>query len=145
MTTTYHVTFGPYTAVFVMNNMFLCCCFIFCELFWHNYFRSRISDSDLCLGASYASRDVDTTNLPYTQYPQGEPEVLTAKSREMARYRILLRRDARSRSDYNLSMARVRKLFPIYGSALANNMFSALSRGRLVDHFVAAYVAEYRS
>jgi hypothetical protein len=40
-------------------------------------------------------------------------------------------------------MARVRKLFPIYGSALANNMFSALSRGRLVDHFVAAYVAEY--
>jgi hypothetical protein len=40
-------------------------------------------------------------------------------------------------------MARARKLFPIYGSALANNMFSALGRGRLVDHFVAAYVAEY--
>jgi len=56
---------------------------------------------------------------------------------------FVARRDARSRSDYNLSMARVRKLFPIYGSALANNMFSALSRGRLVDHFVAAYVAEY--
>jgi hypothetical protein len=40
-------------------------------------------------------------------------------------------------------MARARKLFPIYGSALANNMFSALVRGRLVDNFVAAYVAEY--
>jgi hypothetical protein len=40
-------------------------------------------------------------------------------------------------------MARARKLFPIYGSALANNMFSALGRGRMVDNFVAAYVAEY--
>jgi hypothetical protein len=40
-------------------------------------------------------------------------------------------------------MARARKLFPIYGSALANNLFSALDRGRLVDRFVAAYVAEY--
>jgi hypothetical protein len=40
-------------------------------------------------------------------------------------------------------MARARKLFPIYGSALANNMFTALGRGRLVDKFVAAYVAEY--
>src|SRR5260221_10098426 len=40
-------------------------------------------------------------------------------------------------------MARARKLFPIYGSALANNMFSALSRGRVVDGFVAAYIAEY--
>ena len=40
-------------------------------------------------------------------------------------------------------MARARKLFPIYGSALANNMFSALGRGRVVDRFVAAYVAEY--
>jgi hypothetical protein len=40
-------------------------------------------------------------------------------------------------------MARARKLFPIYGSSLANNMFTALSRGRVVDKFVAAYVAEY--
>jgi hypothetical protein len=40
-------------------------------------------------------------------------------------------------------MARARKLFPIYGSALANNMFSALGRGRVVDHFVADYVTEY--
>lgn len=40
-------------------------------------------------------------------------------------------------------MARARKLFPIYGSALANNMLSALGRGRMVDGFVAAYVAEY--
>ena len=41
------------------------------------------------------------------------------------------------------TVARTRKLFPIYGSALANNMFSALRRGRVVDDFVAAYVAEY--
>jgi hypothetical protein len=40
-------------------------------------------------------------------------------------------------------MARARKLFPIYGSALANNMLSALDRGRVVDDFVSAYVAEY--
>jgi hypothetical protein len=40
-------------------------------------------------------------------------------------------------------MARARKLFPIYGSSLANNMFSALSRGRVVHKFVAAYVEEY--
>jgi hypothetical protein len=40
-------------------------------------------------------------------------------------------------------MARARKLFPIYGSALANNMLAALGRGRVVDGFVAAYVAEY--
>jgi hypothetical protein len=40
-------------------------------------------------------------------------------------------------------MARARKLFPIYGSTLANNMSSALRRGRVVEHFVAAYVAEY--
>src|ERR1700731_2168839 len=40
-------------------------------------------------------------------------------------------------------MARARKLFPIYGSALANNMFTALGRGRVVDKFVADYVAEY--
>ncbi len=39
-------------------------------------------------------------------------------------------------------MARARKLFPIYGSALANNMFTALGRGRVVDRFVAAYVAD---
>jgi hypothetical protein len=54
-----------------------------------------------------------------------------------------MRSDARSRSDYNLPMARARKLFPIYGSAFANNMFLALSRGRVVDRFVAAYIAEY--
>ena len=40
-------------------------------------------------------------------------------------------------------MARARKLFPIYGSALANNMLAALVRDRVVGHFVAAYVAEY--
>ena len=40
-------------------------------------------------------------------------------------------------------MARARKLFPIYGSSLANNMFTALSRGRVVDKFVASYVTQY--
>lgn len=40
-------------------------------------------------------------------------------------------------------MVRTRKLFPIYGSALANSMLAALGRGRVVDGFVAAYVAEY--
>jgi hypothetical protein len=40
-------------------------------------------------------------------------------------------------------MARARKLFPIYGSALANSMLTALSRGRMVNDFVAAYVTEY--
>lgn len=40
-------------------------------------------------------------------------------------------------------MARARKLFPIYGSAMANNTLVALSRGRVVEGFVAAYVAEY--
>ena len=40
-------------------------------------------------------------------------------------------------------MARARKLFPIYGSSLANNIFAALNRGRVVEDFVAAYVAEY--
>jgi hypothetical protein len=40
-------------------------------------------------------------------------------------------------------MARARKLFPIYGSALANNMFSALAGGRVVNEFVTAYIAEY--
>jgi hypothetical protein len=40
-------------------------------------------------------------------------------------------------------MARARKLFPIYGSALANNTLVALRRGRLVEGFVAGYVAGY--
>lgn len=40
-------------------------------------------------------------------------------------------------------MPRARKLFPIYGSALANNMLVALAHDRIVDRFVAAYVAEY--
>jgi hypothetical protein len=40
-------------------------------------------------------------------------------------------------------MARARKLFPIYGSALANNTLAALKRERVVEGFVAAYVAEY--
>jgi hypothetical protein len=39
-------------------------------------------------------------------------------------------------------MARARKLFPIYASALANNMLVALVHDRIVDRFVAAYVAE---
>jgi hypothetical protein len=40
-------------------------------------------------------------------------------------------------------MARARKLFPIYGSALANNMLAALVHDRVVDRFVAAYVAQH--
>ena len=40
-------------------------------------------------------------------------------------------------------MARARKLFPIYGSAIANNMLSAIQRDRVVDRFVAAYVAQH--
>jgi hypothetical protein len=40
-------------------------------------------------------------------------------------------------------MARARKLFPIYGSALANSMLAALGRGHIVEGFVAAYAAEY--
>jgi hypothetical protein len=40
-------------------------------------------------------------------------------------------------------MARARKLFPIYGSALANNMLAALVHDLIVDRFVAAYVAQY--
>jgi len=40
-------------------------------------------------------------------------------------------------------MARARKLFPIYGSALANSMLVALVHDRIVDRFVAAYVADY--
>lgn len=40
-------------------------------------------------------------------------------------------------------MARARKLFPIYGSALAHNMLAALVHDRIVYHFVAGYVADY--
>jgi hypothetical protein len=40
-------------------------------------------------------------------------------------------------------MARARKLFPIYGSALANNMIVAIERDRLVGLFVASYVAQH--
>lgn len=40
-------------------------------------------------------------------------------------------------------MARARKLFPIYGSSLANNMLAGLARGRVVEGFVAAYVKEH--
>jgi hypothetical protein len=40
-------------------------------------------------------------------------------------------------------MARVRKLFPSYGSALAKNMISRLARERIVDRWVAAYVAQF--
>jgi hypothetical protein len=40
-------------------------------------------------------------------------------------------------------MPRARKLFPIYGSALAHNILVALRRGRIVDNFVASYVAEH--
>jgi hypothetical protein len=38
---------------------------------------------------------------------------------------------------------RVRKLFPVYASALANNMLAALARERVVHRFVGAYVADY--
>jgi hypothetical protein len=38
-------------------------------------------------------------------------------------------------------MARARKLFPVYGSALANNMLTSITRDGVVDRFVAAYVA----
>ena len=40
-------------------------------------------------------------------------------------------------------MAHAKKLFPIYGSALANNMLAALEREHIVAGFVAAYVEEY--
>jgi hypothetical protein len=40
-------------------------------------------------------------------------------------------------------MARARKLFPTYGSALANNMLAVLVHDRVVDRFVAAYVAQH--
>lgn len=40
-------------------------------------------------------------------------------------------------------MARARKLFPIYGSALANSMLVTLARERIVNSFVAGYEKEY--
>jgi len=40
-------------------------------------------------------------------------------------------------------MARTRKLFPIYGSALANNMLATLVHDRIVNGFVTAYVSQY--
>ena len=40
-------------------------------------------------------------------------------------------------------MTRARKLFPVYGSALANNMLVALVHDRIVGRFVAGYVAEH--
>lgn len=40
-------------------------------------------------------------------------------------------------------MARARKLFPIYGSALANNLLAALVHDRVVAGFVSAYVAQH--
>jgi len=39
-------------------------------------------------------------------------------------------------------MPRARKLFPVYASALANNMLAALARERVVHRFVASYVAD---
>jgi hypothetical protein len=41
-------------------------------------------------------------------------------------------------------VARVRKLFPIYGSSLANNILVALVHDRVVAGFVQSYVAEYQ-
>jgi hypothetical protein len=41
-------------------------------------------------------------------------------------------------------MARARKLFPIYGSSLANNILGSLARERIVAGFVAGYVAEHK-
>jgi hypothetical protein len=40
-------------------------------------------------------------------------------------------------------VARARKLFPIYGSTLANNMLAAIVHGRVVGHFVESYVSDY--
>jgi hypothetical protein len=40
-------------------------------------------------------------------------------------------------------MPRARKLFPIYGSAFANNLLTTLARERVVEHFVASYVSGY--
>jgi hypothetical protein len=42
-----------------------------------------------------------------------------------------------------LAVARARKLFPIYGSALANNMLAALVHDRVVAHFVGDYVDQH--
>jgi hypothetical protein len=41
-------------------------------------------------------------------------------------------------------MARARKLFPIYGSSLANNILGSLARDRIVAGFVARYVADHK-
>lgn len=41
-------------------------------------------------------------------------------------------------------MARARKLFPIYGSSLANNILGSLAHDRIVAGFVAGYVAEHK-
>lgn len=40
-------------------------------------------------------------------------------------------------------MARARKLFPTYGSALAHNLLAMLDRQRVVGNFAASYVKEY--
>jgi hypothetical protein len=40
-------------------------------------------------------------------------------------------------------MARTRKLFPIYGSSLANHMLAMLVHDRTVSTYVAAYVSQY--
>lgn len=40
-------------------------------------------------------------------------------------------------------MPRARKLFPIYGSTLANHVLAALVHERVVDAFVKSYVAQY--
>jgi hypothetical protein len=40
-------------------------------------------------------------------------------------------------------MAHARKLFPIYGSTLANHMLKALVAERIVNRFVSSYVADY--
>jgi hypothetical protein len=40
-------------------------------------------------------------------------------------------------------MARTRKLFPIYGSSLANNMLATLVHDRIVNGFVTAYISQY--
>ncbi len=41
-------------------------------------------------------------------------------------------------------MARARKLFPIYGSTLANHMLKALVAERIAPRFVASFVHDYR-
>jgi hypothetical protein len=41
-------------------------------------------------------------------------------------------------------MGRTRKLFPIYGSALANNLLAAVGRGGAVHDFIAGYENRYR-